>query len=242
MILPHVQVDPYAASRPGSEYTVRSLYLDTGRLDFYHEKLSGIRDRVKLRIRGYNDLSPSSPIFLEIKRKIGSAVVKRRSALPQSDVPAFLEQSDVEGYVFAHAHTEETVENAREFLFHVHARALHPVICIVYEREPFFSSLDREVRITLDKNVRAYPAADLDSLVQTDGGIHVMPGYFVFEIKTYSGLPLWLQLILSRLDVRSEAVSKYAICIESLKADGGCQHLWHPWTIQSQGISTHQRD
>jgi hypothetical protein len=237
LILPHVELDPFAASRHGNEYTVRSLYLDTANLDNYHEKLAGLKDRMKIRIRGYNDVLPTSPVFLEIKRKMGSAVVKQRSMLHYRDLPALLETGDVERWIHATARQEEAKAHARLFLFHFHARALGPVITVAYDREPFFSRHDRALRITLDKNVRSHAAANLVSLNHEVKDLYAMPNRFILEVKTDFGIPPWLRLILSQLDVSREALSKYTICIDSLKAAGFHFELTHPWIMHNRRTS-----
>ena len=48
--LPHVMArDPHAG--PTGQYTIRSLYFDDGNYSAYEEKMSGVADRVKYRIR-----------------------------------------------------------------------------------------------------------------------------------------------------------------------------------------------
>jgi len=51
-VRPFVFMDEYAALEKNKEYTVRSIYYDTMRLDDYLDKLAGIKIRKKLRIRG----------------------------------------------------------------------------------------------------------------------------------------------------------------------------------------------
>jgi len=215
MILPHVEVDPYSARRPGNEYTVRSLYLDTRVLDYYHEKLAGLKERKKLRIRGYNEYDPTTPVFLEIKRKSGGAITKQRSILPYHNLLPLFETGEVEKYVSSLPDDEESRENARRFLFHFHKRALSPKISVTYEREAFFFKFDHGVRITFDKNLRGHNHVALDSLFHEEQALHAFPDHFILEIKTNSGLPTWLKLILSRLDVKQESLSKYVICTDS---------------------------
>ena len=55
LIGPYVKPDPYLERDEAKSYMVRSLYLDTGDLRFYREKLDGLLVRKKFRVRGYND-------------------------------------------------------------------------------------------------------------------------------------------------------------------------------------------
>lgn len=80
-ILPFVRPDYFASNVSGiPEYTVRSIYFDTIKLNAIHEKVDGLESRRKLRIRSYDKPSPSSLVFLEIKKKIGEKIGKNRSS------------------------------------------------------------------------------------------------------------------------------------------------------------------
>ena len=67
-ISPFVFIDEYAEREINKEYTVHSIYFDTMRLDDYHDKLSGIKIRKKLRITlGYmNDGAGNNPALLNL--------------------------------------------------------------------------------------------------------------------------------------------------------------------------------
>ena len=67
-LLPFLFFDEYAEKEIAKEYTCRSIYYDTSRMDDYYDKLAGIKIRKKLRIRGYNKQNDESVVFLEIKR------------------------------------------------------------------------------------------------------------------------------------------------------------------------------
>ena len=230
MVLPHVEMDCYSAIRPGHEYTVRSLYLDTSRRDFYDEKLAGVKERKKLRIRGYNEYCPTAPVFLEIKRKDGMAVVKHRSALSYQNLASFLATGDVEQYISAVPEDNEARDNARRFLFYFHRQALRPTVGVIYEREAYFFKFDYRLRITFDKNLRGHNNVALNSLFHETCVRHALPNHFILEIKTNSGFPTWIRLIISRLGLTQEALSKYVICTETCqgRAYDAEQMKFHP--------------
>ena len=52
--MPFVDPDPFMETREEGQYTVKSVYYDTARLDCYREKTDGANPRSKLRIRGYD--------------------------------------------------------------------------------------------------------------------------------------------------------------------------------------------
>ena len=64
-----------------NEYHIRSLYFDTVFNDAYFDKLDGVRDRNKYRIRIYN--LKSDVIKLECKTKVGSLISKRSLTIPR---------------------------------------------------------------------------------------------------------------------------------------------------------------
>ena len=75
-----VELDPFVASRPGSEYIVRSLYYDDPVFICFYDKINGVCTRSKFRIRTYpNETGEPSPVFLEIKGRHNNLVFKHRS-------------------------------------------------------------------------------------------------------------------------------------------------------------------
>ena len=75
-----LKLDPHAAKR-GGEYAIRSLYFDTVFDDAYYDKISGVKDRDKYRMRIYN--YSDSEIFMECKTKVGSYISRRSQKIPR---------------------------------------------------------------------------------------------------------------------------------------------------------------
>ena len=237
MLLPHVLPDAFAAGRPGTIYTVWSLYLDTRRLDFYHEKLAGLRDRLKVRVRAYNEITPDGPVFLEVKRKSDSAISKRRAPVRYRDMASFMAEGDLDRYLLPLAHPADPAADAREFLFHLSHRALAPVIIVAYEREAYSSRHDQGVRITIDRRLRSYLADRLSFDAILGPACDALGEDFILEVKSNVGLPYWLRLILGRMELSREALSKYIICVDSLSAAGiGCGPT-HRWAVRDGCVS-----
>ena len=237
MLLPHVRLDPYAAMRRGATYTVMSLYLDTHALDCYHEKLAGLKDRLKLRVRGYDDVTADSPVYLELKRKSGAVIAKRRSSVRYGDLRQALSSGDVESYLLHAENPDEAAANAREFLFHVHRRSLAPVINVVYEREAFCSLHEEGVRITLDRALRSQLAEGLAFPPGDAPSVSALGQQVILEVKTDWGLPLWLRMIVGRVGVSKQALSKYILCVDSLSANGHRCGPTRGWTVRDRSIS-----
>ena len=70
-----------------NNYEVRSVYFDSPFKKAYFEKISGIKIRVKLRIRYYPDfqMGEKELVFIELKRKINENVSKSRVLVPFKD-------------------------------------------------------------------------------------------------------------------------------------------------------------
>lgn len=214
-LAPYVKMDIYADQQEGKAYSVRSIYYDTARLDFYHQKLAGIKNRRKVRIRGYNDFSPESLVFLEIKRKNEAVISKNRSAVVFNELVSLLKTGDVKTHVFSKNGTPNGHENARKFLFQVHRCSLRPVINVIYEREAYFYKFNHRLRITLDKNLRSTLHSATESLFEEENVRCALPGYSIMEIKSNGGLPAWLGYLIGRGGFRLQALSKYSICVDS---------------------------
>jgi len=74
ILTPYMRLDKFAGPKEDPDYTVRSIYFDTRKLKFYHEKNEGLQKRLKVRIRSYNTYTPKSIAFLELKRKEGAYI------------------------------------------------------------------------------------------------------------------------------------------------------------------------
>ena len=149
-IVPFVQEDTFAGRRADHQYVVRSIYYETTGYRSYVEKLAGIERRVKVRIRGYNRPEPESSVFLELKRKHGPFIRKNRAPVLWSELPDLLRDRDVERHVRVRRAFELGKEDARQFFYQVIGKGMSPAILIAYEREAYFATFDRRIRLTFD--------------------------------------------------------------------------------------------
>jgi hypothetical protein len=196
------------------EYTVRSIYFDTSKLKYYHEKIDGINIRKKLRIRGYNLQDSESVIFLEIKRKHENYINKNRSALKYYHLEDLIRTKDIDSYVLTENGFSNSLDDAEKFLHHIYKRTLKPVVLVVYEREAFYSKFDSRLRLTFDKDLRYSLFPSMDTLYSDDNLQPSMPAKFIFEVKFGHGFPKWLSNILTEFKLSRMAISKYTICLE----------------------------
>jgi hypothetical protein len=213
-LAPYLRWDRYSEEHENKKYTVKSIYFDTNRLDFYQEKLSGLKRRKKLRIRGYNELSSDSQVFLEIKRKNGQLISKNRAPLMYKHLSELMLENGVEAYIISDC-DGQNISNARSFLYYLRIMHLIPTIKIFYEREAHFARTNPFMRITLDSNLRSSLQVGLGMLYDDRNMIYALPNQTILEIKTSGGYPDWLQKILARLDLQLQAVSKYTNCMDN---------------------------
>lgn len=200
-----------------NDYTVRSIYFDTANLKFYHEKIDGIKERKKLRIRAYNQLSEDSIIFLEIKRKNENYISKNRSPLYLNDLSNLFASKDLSSYIIETEDYERAIKDGQMFFHYMSKMKLHPIVLIVYEREAYFSKFTDELRITFDKNLRYMLFPYIQDFGNETQMKYILPSHFILEVKFSGGLPHWLHKIISELNLSRLALSKYTMCLENEK-------------------------
>ncbi|MDP4190332.1 MAG: polyphosphate polymerase domain-containing protein [Bacteroidota bacterium] len=214
-ILPFLVYDSFTLLRPNKEYTVRSIYLDSPQLHTYQEKLIGTKERHKYRIRGYNEQSDSSIVFLEIKRKDIEFVSKDRAKLLYSDLDKFLDTKDNSLLNCPDNERELHKSAARNFLYYYYLYQLRPAVIVTYEREAFECKFNTGLRVTFDKNIRSRPANSFTTLFGDEGMVASLKNYFVLEIKYHKIVPGWLPKVMSKYNVFRDSASKYMMSIDA---------------------------
>ena len=200
VLAPVMQLDPNG--NENNEYHIRSLYFDTINDDALEEKIAGVGNRKKYRIRIYN--FSDRVIKLECKSKYGDLISKQSVSIPR-ELAEQLIAGDPDG-----------LQRMRHPLFHdvyreMRTRLLRPAVIVDYVREAYIHQAE-EVRITFDKQVRT-------GLYSVDMFNPQIPTYPVFddpveilEVKFDEFLPSYLQSILSGITAQRSAVSKYTWC------------------------------
>lgn len=195
--------DPH--TKNGS-YSIRSLYFDDYWNTAYFDKMSGVDNRKKYRIRLY-DLDDTF-IRLECKMKSGSYISKLSAPLTAEQT-----QKTVQGdFDFL---LKEENPLCKQFYYECTSRFMRPKVYVDYEREPYIME-EGDVRITFDSNVRgAYPGfniAEKDIPFQ-----YVLePGKLIMEVKFTEFLPQIVKDILPARALEFSAVSKYTLCCEKI--------------------------
>ena len=193
-----MQRDPHAG--PTGQYTIRSLYFDDFNGGAYYEKIDGVCDRLKYRIRLYN--YNTSFMKLECKEKHGSLTRKRAKTVSAEQVAALRENTPIAG-------AEGLVLELQQKL---RWEGLRPKVLVDYDRTPFVSVYGN-TRITLDENVRTRPyIAHL--FASPRAMIPVMdPDQVILEVKFDDFLPGHLVAALADIPKVNMAISKFALCM-----------------------------
>ena len=215
LILPYMNLDKYAVGRKGNEYTVKSIYFDSPSFDFYFEKIEGIKNRKKVRIRSYNCEDPDNPVFFEIKRKFNVPIIKTRSSTKFKYAKEIFSDNRINGFIINSKQFPELEDNSKRFFYQIFSKNLRPVILIMYEREPYLHKFDPTIRITFDKNLRSIPFPAIDELYNDEKAKHVLQNNFIMEIKFNDSFPSWMKPVIGKLGIRKQAASKYTICLDS---------------------------
>jgi len=217
VLKPFIRLDDFAMQRDKKEYTVRSIYYDTKSMQYYFEKIEGYKIRKKIRIRGYNQLLGEKVVFLEIKRRYENFNAKNRSPVLYGDLEELFATGNIEDLVLSNKISDKRTTDGKRFFFNIISNSLIPTVLVVYDREAFFGKLDRNIRITIDKNIRSMGFPTLKDLYREDILVPTHPNYFILELKFNLGFPEWLQSIVSFFKLNRIAVSKYSTCLDIQK-------------------------
>ncbi|MBQ7825666.1 MAG: polyphosphate polymerase domain-containing protein [Clostridia bacterium] len=200
VLTPVMQLDPNG--NENNEYHIRSLYFDTINDDALEEKIAGVGNRKKYRMRIYN--FSDKVIKLECKSKYGDLISKQSVSIPR-DLAEQLIAGDPDG-----------LQRMRHPLLHdvyreMRTRLLRPVVIVDYIREAYIHPA-QDVRITFDKQLRT-------GMYSSDMFNPMLPTFPVFddpveilEVKFNEFLPTYIQSIISGVTAQRSAVSKYTWC------------------------------
>ncbi len=187
-----------------NEYHIRSLYFDTIFNDALLDKLNGVKDRDKYRIRIYN--FSDKQIRMECKTKVGSLISKR-----SLDIPRLLADQLIAGDPTGLEKTRSGL--LRDVYREMKLNLLRPVVLVDYVREAYLHEAE-EVRITFDKQLRSgVTSKDLfNPYVPT-----VAPfdhGETILEVKYNRVLPPYIRDLLCThvRGAQNSAISKYVWC------------------------------
>lgn len=182
-------------------YQIRSLYFDDVTDSSYFDKICGLKDREKFRIRYYND--DLGYIRLEKKSKIGSKTLKSSVLISEDVSKSLLAGSFVQ--------EEGDGELLREFKHAIRHRLLRPVVFVDYRRTVFLYPAGN-VRITIDRKLAAAPFRG--KLLDTPFISYpvLSDAEVILEVKYDAFLPPFISQVLEDVPKVNQAISKYCKC------------------------------
>jgi hypothetical protein len=211
----YLDFDEYSVGKPNYSYPVHSLYLDSDDLKLYWETINGIKNRYKLRLR-YYDVSPKSPVFFEIKRRMNNCIMKQRGGVRQQYVEYLLSgHLPTEEHLLSKAPKQMiALQRFCELINRIHAK---PKVHIFYMREAYVSS-DDQVRVTIDRNV--YGEENLSPSIKTEMKHPVLSfeNFVILELKFTNRFPNWFRELVRMANVMQCGAAKYVESIQGLGA------------------------
>lgn len=183
------------------QYRIRSLYFETPDDKALREKLSGINEREKFRIRYYND--DTSYIKLEKKIKVNGLGSKLSARITKEECIKI-----VEGDLEWMADSKEAL--ILELYAKMKFQQLKPKTIVDYIREPFVYK-PGNVRVTIDSHIET-GIHSKDLFNQNLPTIKVnAENIIILEIKFDEFLPTIIKDIVQTKNRKSTAFSKYAV-------------------------------
>lgn len=185
------------------KYRIRSIYFDNFRDKALLEKIDGVAQREKFRIRYYND--NLSFITLEKKVKHNNLCMKCDAPITEEECRKVL-SGDIS---FMVTHGEPLV---RELYFKMKSQLLKPRVLVSYVREPYIYRFGN-VRVTFDSQIRStlYHQKFLEDTVH-DISATDTSNNIILEVKFDDFLPEIISHLLQTDGIRQQAFSKYGIC------------------------------
>lgn len=198
--------DPNAG--PSGEYFIRSLYFDDVNKTSYFEKLAGVADRKKYRVRIYNQSDET--IKLECKEKRGDRIRKRSTGISRECA----EKMSLGDFSLLDLYDDPL---CREVSALAHGKLLRPSVVVDYDREAFLHPVSN-VRLTFDKALHA----GIEGPDIFDGQLTTVPvfadGSIIFEVKYDEVLPKFIQGVIAGARGSKLALSKFTLCRDRLAA------------------------
>ena len=180
-------------------YRIRSLYFDDVNESAFYDKLAGVNERVKYRLRYYND--NAGVIFFERKRKHDVYIEKDSFRISREMAEHMIRDMALPVDMLCNPLMEE-------FAALRSTRLMRPRVIVDYHRLAYVYP-EQNVRITLDSGVRS-------GLYKTGGffgsGVSLPVAendFVILEVKYDAYLPNWPKEAISPLCLMPQASSKF---------------------------------
>ncbi len=208
----YMEPDKYCVG--GKEYGIYNIYYDTPDSYLIRESLAKPYYKEKLRVRSYfSPAGEDDKVYVEIKKKIGGIVTKRRLSMTRKEAEIYLKTG-------IRPITSKYLDNQVLDEIDVFRKSypIAPAQYISYQRMAFFGKDNKDFRLTFDRNItdRRY---DLSLGKESYGRQIIQADQRLMEIKITDSIPLWLSEALSQLGIYKTSFSKYGRAYRSFVKD-----------------------
>ncbi|WP_419886409.1 polyphosphate polymerase domain-containing protein [Paenibacillus sp. B-A-8] len=202
-------IDTDEHANESGEYHIRSLYFDDINNSALADKLGGLRERAKYRIRIYN--IQDNIIHFEKKIKMDDYIAKTKEPLTRQ----MYDEIMAGNYEVLNVPDSPLFMELYNQMRH---NLLRPKVIVDYVREPYVCH-NGNVRITFDKELRT----GLHSTDIFDKDLHpiraIDENFIIFEVKFDEYIPEYIKIALQLEGLNRQSASKYVICRKFLKTN-----------------------
>ncbi len=212
-------------SGPIRGHPVISLYLDSADFFFFRQAYNGYKNRMKLRIRFYDD-EWKRPAFLEVKRRVSEVICKDRAMMTREGVRQILASGWPNQPFFADCahliHGKRRQDVNDDFWMFANTMRACGSIYVSYYREIYEAPHDEELRVTLDRYIHGSRYDGSGRLeVPKRGWRPYLPPYLaplpkdgvILELKFDNQAPRWMFDLVKIFNLRQIPVCKYVACM-----------------------------
>jgi hypothetical protein len=221
----YLRPSEHNGSGPIRGHPVISLYLDSPDFFFFRQAFTGVKNRMKLRLRFYDD-EWQRPAFLEIKRRVSEVICKDRAMMTREGVRQILAAGWPNQPFWADCthliHGKWRQDVNEDFWKFANTMRACASIYVSYYREIYESAEDEELRVTLDRYLYGSRYDGSGRLqVPKRGWRPYLPPYLaplpkdgvILELKFDNQAPRWMFDLVKIFNLRQVPVCKYVACM-----------------------------
>lgn len=186
-------------------YVITSLYFDDFMDHALYEKLDGLPQHSKFRIRTYD----YTDRVIKLERKDKHGILTQKTA-------ATIQKHQVRLLDGVNTKLEAFSGNAYDLAAQIQAGDYRTVVAVRYQRDAFFFQ-GTDLRLTFDTNLETIRPDEEALFSPAVSGLPVLDGgSVIMEIKYGEYIPNFVRKFTS-VDTKQLSVSKYALCREMLR-------------------------
>lgn len=193
------------------KYLVRSLYFDNDIFTNFNEKIDGIKNRHKFRIRTYTiQKNNLIPIYLEMKGRDNQRTFKNRSKILMDDLNIICSCKNL--FDLKKKYDDNKLIN--QFIFDAYRKKILPKVVIDYNRRALLSKNGLYFRLTFDSDLKACSSDDIFTKKNKNWKVCI-PGNDILEVKFDLNIPPWFHRIIQNYQLKRISVSKFVLGMEA---------------------------